>query len=60
MPETAEQLTRIAAHIPCLERAAQDPEASPEVRARIALMASLARSAVDVAGPSRTEADHGR
>ena len=57
MPETAEQLTRIAAHIPCLERAAQDPTATPEVRARIALMAFLARSAVDVAGSDRTGTD---
>lgn len=54
MTDLAADLDRIAQHIPCLERAAADESAPAEVRARVAVMARLARSAVNTAGQHRT------
>ena len=69
MPDLSTDLDRIARHIPCLDRAAADESAPAELRAAVAAMAQLARSAADLAGQhrtdpsdlelSRTEANHG-
>lgn len=55
MPDLMSDLSRIAAHIPCLEAAAADESAPPEVRARAAAMAQAARSAVGVSGAGRND-----
>lgn len=56
-PDLADDLKRIARHIPCLDRAAQDESAPAEVRAAVAAMAQLARSAAEVTGQHRTPSD---
>lgn len=57
MPDLTDDLERIARHIPCLERAAEDESAPAEVRAAVAAMARLARSAADLLGQDRTDPD---
>jgi hypothetical protein len=56
--DLAADLERIARHIPCLERAAQDESAPAEVRAAVAAMAQLARSAAEAIGKHRPPADN--
>lgn len=48
-----DDLERLRAHLPCLDRAAVDESAAPEVRARVAAQARLARAALAVAGQYR-------
>jgi hypothetical protein len=47
-------IARIRQHLPCLEAAAGDESAPAEVRAAVAAMAQLARSAAEVTGQHRT------
>ena len=59
-PDLADDLAviaRIRDHIPCLERAAADESEPAEVRARVAAMVQLARSAADLTGRHRTDPD---
>ncbi|MEV7014131.1 hypothetical protein [Streptosporangium sp. NPDC051022] len=55
MSDLAADRARLAAHLPCLERAAADPAAPMRVRSRIAAMAALIRTALNTTEQSRTE-----
>ncbi|MFF4417027.1 hypothetical protein ACFYY8_31285 [Streptosporangium sp. NPDC001559] len=49
MSDLTADLARLAAHLPCLDRAAADLTAPVEVRAVVAAMAAMARSALATA-----------
>lgn len=55
MPDAA--LARLAAHLPCLERAAADKSAPAEVRSVVAAMAAMTRTALETTGSSRLSPD---
>ena len=54
-PDLADDLERIARHIPCLEKAARDETAPPHLRAAALVELAAWRMARDLAGQHRTD-----
>jgi hypothetical protein len=52
--DLADDLERIARHIPHLEAAARDMSAAPAARAAVAIELAAWRMALNLAGPDRT------